>query len=56
MLFCVLKKAIINGIKDQRINLINGPQKGLIKNFENAIKNSSGDIVFLSDQEFLSSV
>ena len=43
--------SIINGIKDQRINLINGPQKGIIKNFENAIKNSSGDIVFLSDQD-----
>lgn len=37
--------------KDSRIKYINGPGKGVIKNFENAIKHASGDIIFLCDQD-----
>lgn len=37
--------------KDRRIKLIKGPQKGLIANFENAIKNSHGEVIFLADQD-----
>lgn len=43
--------SLINSYKDDRIKIINGPQKGLIKNFENAIKNSRGEIIFLADQD-----
>ena len=37
--------------KDDRIKYINGPGKGVIKNFENAIGKSSGDYIFLCDQD-----
>ena len=36
---------------DGRVKLIDGPQKGLIKNFEHAIAACNGDVVFLSDQD-----
>lgn len=36
---------------DGRVKLIKGEGKGLIKNFENALKACSGDIIFLSDQD-----
>ncbi len=36
---------------NKKIIIINGPQKGVIKNFENAILKSSNDIIFLSDQD-----
>lgn len=42
---------IIKSFNDKRIKLINGPKKGLKQNFNNAIKNTSGDIIFLSDQD-----
>lgn len=42
---------IIRSIEDKRIKLIDGPKKGLKQNFNNAIKNSTGDIIFLSDQD-----
>lgn len=42
---------IIKDIKDERIKLIGGPQKGVIKNFENAIKNCNGRYIFLADQD-----
>lgn len=42
---------IINKINDKRITLLEGPKKGLKKNFENAIKNTTGDLIFLSDQD-----
>jgi len=46
-------KEIVNSYvkNDKRIHLINGPQCGVIRNFENAIKESKGDIIFLSDQD-----
>ncbi|MBQ7956647.1 MAG: glycosyltransferase family 2 protein [Clostridia bacterium] len=37
--------------KDARVKYIEGPRKGLIKNFENAIKNCTGDYIFLCDQD-----
>lgn len=36
---------------DSRIKVIDGPNKGVIKNFENAINLCSGDIIFLCDQD-----
>lgn len=36
---------------DQRIHVIQGPGKGVVKNFENAMKHCHGDIIFLSDQD-----
>ena len=37
--------------KDSRIKLVDGEGRGLIKNFENAIKNCKNDIIFFSDQD-----
>lgn len=34
-----------------QVKLINGPSKGIVKNFENAILNCKNDIIFLSDQD-----
>ncbi|NCD03262.1 MAG: glycosyltransferase family 2 protein [Clostridia bacterium] len=44
-----LVKSIVNS--DARVKYIEGPSKGVIKNFENAIKNSTGDVIFLCDQD-----
>ena len=37
--------------EDSRIQLLTGPSKGVVKNFENAITHCAGDIIFLSDQD-----
>lgn len=42
---------IIKSFSDDRIKLLNGPQKGVIKNFEFAIQHASGEIIVLSDQD-----
>lgn len=43
---------IISKISDQRVKFfINDGEKGYTKNFENALKNSTGDVIFLSDQD-----
>lgn len=43
---------IIKNFHDKRINLIhNTEEHGYTKNFENALKNATGDIFFLSDQD-----
>ena len=43
---------IIGTIKDKRIKLItNNGERGYTKNFENALKHASGDLVFLADQD-----
>lgn len=42
---------IIQSFSDERIKLLKGPGKGLIYNFENAIKHTHNDIIFLSDQD-----
>lgn len=39
------------GNKDKRIHVYTGPGQGLIANFENAIAKTTGDIIFLSDQD-----
>ena len=36
---------------DERIVYIEGPQKGVIKNFEYAISKARGDYIFLADQD-----
>lgn len=36
---------------DNRIQIIRGPGKGVIRNFENALRHVSGEYVFLSDQD-----
>ena len=44
--------AIINGIGDKRIRIIEGPRKhSPILNFENALKEAKGEYVFLADQD-----
>ena len=37
--------------RDSRVKLIMGPKKGVVRNFENALKNCNGDYIFLSDQD-----
>ena len=44
-------QAIIESFQDSRIHLIQGPGKGLISNFENAILHTTKDIIFLCDQD-----
>ncbi len=46
--FGVVKEFIA---KDKRIRYIEGPRKGVIKNFENALNACTGDVIFLSDQD-----
>jgi len=44
----------INKFKDSRIKIFyNSSEKGYTSNFENALKNAYGDIIFLSDQDDL---
>ena len=38
-------------VKDNRIKLVDGPQKGVVKNFENALEYANGEIIFLCDQD-----
>ncbi len=42
---------IIDSLKDSRIRLYTASSGNLIKNFENALKNAKGDIIFLADQD-----
>ena len=42
---------IIKSFNDKRIHLINGPKKGIKQNFANAIENTSGEYIFLADQD-----
>ncbi len=37
--------------RDKRVCYIEGEGKGVVKNFENALKACSGDVIFLSDQD-----
>ncbi len=37
--------------RDERVILIKGPAKGVVKNVECAVNAASGDIIFLSDQD-----
>lgn len=42
---------IIKAIDDPRVMIIEGPGEGVIKNFENAIRNCGGRYIFLCDQD-----
>lgn len=43
---------IIENIHDQRVNVfVNKSPKGYTSNFENALKKSKGDVIFLADQD-----
>lgn len=42
---------IIESYQDSRIKLLHSTHKNLIYNFENALEQASGDIIFLSDQD-----
>jgi len=42
---------LIQSYNDERIKLFINPQKGIISNFENALNQSSGEYIFLSDQD-----
>lgn len=46
---------IIQGymLADSRVKLTEGPHKGVISNFEHAIRESKGDYIFLADQDDL---
>lgn len=44
-------RKIIKGFKDKRIKLIDGPKQGIKQNFANAIQKTTGDVIFLSDQD-----
>ena len=37
--------------KDKRIRYIEGEGKGVVRNFENALLNCTGDVIFLCDQD-----
>lgn len=37
--------------KDPRVHMVSGPGCGLMRNFENAIRQCRGDIIFLADQD-----
>lgn len=43
--------SIIKMLKDKRIKIVEGPHKGIKKNFENAISKCNGKYIFLSDQD-----
>lgn len=46
-------KPVVDEIMDSdpRVKYVAGPGKGVIKNFEHAIKNAQGDYIFLCDQD-----
>ena len=44
-------RQIIESLNDSRIRIIDGPKKGAMRNFENALMASKGDYIFLSDQD-----
>ena len=42
---------ILREYRNEKIKIIDGPKKGIKQNFANAIKNTTGDVIFLSDQD-----
>ncbi|MEQ8362517.1 MAG: glycosyltransferase [Cyclobacteriaceae bacterium] len=42
---------IVNSFADKRVKIITNPGDGIVDNFENAIKHSCGDKIFLADQD-----
>lgn len=43
--------SLIDSFHDPRIKVFHNAQKGVANNFENALKQASGDYIFLSDQD-----
>lgn len=46
-----LTRGAVAELTDSRIKYIEGPGKGVVRNFENALNHCTGDIIFLSDQD-----
>lgn len=46
-----LTRSVVQAIQDKRIKYIEGNGKGVVSNFENALKACSGDVIFLCDQD-----
>lgn len=44
-------KCILDSYQDKRIQVFDGPGKGVIANFENAIQRTKNEIIFLCDQD-----
>ncbi|MBR5015806.1 MAG: glycosyltransferase family 2 protein [Clostridia bacterium] len=44
-------KEAVDRLGDPRIRYVEGPGKGVIKNFEHALSLTTGDIIFLADQD-----
>ena len=42
---------VLFSIPDNRIRVVSGEGKGLIRNFENAIRNTKNELIFLCDQD-----
>lgn len=42
---------IVKGFNDKRIKIFFNTNKGYTNNFQNSIKNASGDLIFLADQD-----
>ncbi len=42
---------ILQSFEDKRIKIFNNTKKGFVYNFENALKHSKGDYIFLCDQD-----
>lgn len=42
---------IVQNFNDSRIKVLHNSRHGVLNNFENAIRNASGDYIFLSDQD-----
>ncbi len=45
------KRIALKYSKDSRIRIFDGPGRGAIKNFENALRHAEGEYIFLSDQD-----
>lgn len=46
-----LTRGAVAELTDSRIRYVEGPGKGVVKNFENALNHCTGDVIFLSDQD-----
>lgn len=44
-------RGLIKDFNDNRIKLLSNPKSGLLSNFENALRASSGSYIFLADQD-----
>ena len=42
---------ILSGIDDSRLRLLEGPRRGLVRNFESVLALARGEYIFLSDQD-----